>query len=285
VKGEHLTALIYFIVIITVFSLITLVMRLGTDRGMSPLGLTTVVSMSSAVMVLAAVLVSRRPVNFTLFCSLLAAAGGVCGITAFLFFTKAAQIGNYAFSVSVFQLSFLIPVVFSVIAWKEKIGPFRILGICLIILSLLLITSSSSGEKKPSSGKWLLFAVSSFFINGGNGICQSTAARFGSDLLAYLLVTYLAGGILLFIFSAGRKMLGGRVFLFGTAGAACSLIGNFLTLKLLTTYPPAGVFPVTLTGPVIVSTIVSAIVFREKIRKAGYAGIFLGAAGIALLSI
>ena len=71
----------------------------------------------------------------------------------------------------------------------------------------------------------------------------------------------------------------------GMGGAVGSICGCFFSLKALETLPEAVVFPVALSGPIIIGVLLSLLLFKEKISKCGYLGILSGIVGIATLCI
>lgn len=64
-----------------------------------------------------------------------------------------------------------------------------------------------------------------------------------------------------------------------------SYLGVFCTLKALERLSPSVVFPISLTGPIILGLLLSVCLFREKITMKGWLGASFGIAGILLLAI
>jgi multidrug transporter EmrE-like cation transporter len=71
----------------------------------------------------------------------------------------------------------------------------------------------------------------------------------------------------------------------GAGAAVASYLGVFCTLKSLETLKPQVVFPISLSGPIVLGVILSLFAFRETIRPGGWVGIVCGIAGITILAI
>jgi drug/metabolite transporter (DMT)-like permease len=56
-------------------------------------------------------------------------------------------------------------------------------------------------------------------------------------------------------------------------------------MKALAILPTALVFPATLVGPMLLAAITSVLIFREKIKAEGFAGLAIAAVGLVLLSM
>jgi drug/metabolite transporter (DMT)-like permease len=187
-------------------------------------------------------------------------------------------------------MTFLIPVVFSIIFWDRPLGSILALGILLIIAGIALISTAGSTRESKKTGlwlKWMLFLGAAFFLTGIPQLSQAAAVRLSAiNLWFYLFLTFLAGALAFAIFFMMKKIkLAGNVLAFGALAAAGSVAGNFFTLKALTRLPETIVFPVTLAAPVIGAVLISLLFFREKIKPLGYLGIVIGLVGIILLTL
>jgi uncharacterized membrane protein len=56
-------------------------------------------------------------------------------------------------------------------------------------------------------------------------------------------------------------------------------------MSALLTLKPHVVFPISLSGPIILGALISLVVFKEKINLWGWLGILLGTAGICVLAL
>lgn len=71
----------------------------------------------------------------------------------------------------------------------------------------------------------------------------------------------------------------------GAAAAGASYLGVFCKLKALERLSPQVVFPISLSGPILLGLCFSLTLFREKITPRGWAGAFFGISGILVLAI
>jgi drug/metabolite transporter (DMT)-like permease len=75
-----------------------------------------------------------------------------------------------------------------------------------------------------------------------------------------------------------------RAVWYGILAAFASYVGVYCTLEALKLIPAAVVFPITLSVPIMLGMFIS-FVYREKIRLAGWIGVFIGICGIIILSL
>ncbi len=281
---------VFLALVVAGYVAMNFVMKMGSLKGHSSPALTGSLFAVASFFCLLFLLFLRQPLHLSLPVVFLAVGGGVGGAVAYFFFLSALKIGNYALTISIYTMTFLIPVVFSVIFWKRPLGTILALGIIFILIGIVLISASGSTPDSKKSGlwlKWLLFLAAAFFLTGIPQLSQAAAVRLSAiNLWFYLFLTFLSGALAFLIFFAMKKIrLAGNVFSFGALAAAGSVAGNFFTLKALTRLPETIVFPVSLSAPVIGAVLISLLLFREKIKPLGYLGIAVGLAGIILLSL
>ena len=266
------------------------VMKLGSRRGLNSSELTGSLFALASLYCLLILLFSRQALNFTPAVILLAVAGGAGGAVAYFFFLQALKIGSYALTISIYTMTFLNPVIFSIIFWDRQLTTLITLGILLIIAGIILISLAGATSESQQSGlfiKWLIFLAATFFLTGIPQISQAAAVRLAEiNLWSYLFLTFLAGALVFIIYLAAKKIkLPPQALSSGALAAAGSVAGNFFTLKALAKLPEPVVFPVIQAGPIIAAVILSLAYFKEKIRPAAYFGIMLGLAGIILLTL
>ncbi|HOM95195.1 MAG TPA: EamA family transporter [Candidatus Saccharicenans sp.] len=266
------------------------VMKLGSQRGLNSSELTGSLFALASLYCLLILIFSGQALNFTPAVILLALAGGAGGAVAYFFFLQALKIGSYALTISIYTMTFLNPVIFSIIFWDRQVTTLITLGILLIIAGIIFISLAGSTPESQKSGlflKWLIFLTATFFLTGIPQISQAAAVRLAEiNLWSYLFVTFLAGALVFIIYLAAKKTkLPRQALSTGALAAAGSVAGNFFTLKALTGLPEPVVFPVIQAGPIIAAVILSLAYFKEKIKPGAYFGIILGLAGIILLTL
>jgi drug/metabolite transporter (DMT)-like permease len=281
---------VYLALVIVGYVAMNFTMKLGSLKGHASPALTGSLFTVAAFFCLLFLILTGQPLQVSKPVVALAIGGGVGGAVAYFFFLSALKIGNYALTISIYTMTFLIPVVFSIIFWKRPLGTVLALGIMGIVVGIAMISAAGSTPEEKKTGlwlKWILFLGAAFFLTGIPQLSQAAAVRLGAiNLWFYLTLTFLAGALAFGLYFFFKKIrLGPNVFYYGALAAACSVAGNFFTLKSLTRLPETIVFPVSLSGPVIAALLLSLLFFREKIKPLGYVGIIIGLAGIILLAI
>ena len=281
---------IYLGLVVVGFVAMNFVMKLGSLKGHSSPALTASLFAAAALFCLAVLILSGQPLFISTPVVLLAVVGGVGGAIAYFFFLSALKIGPYALSISIYTMSFLIPVAFSIVVWFRPLGASTAAGIVLIVAGITLITAAAAAAKGGENGawpKWLVLLGAAFVLTGIPQVAQAAAARLGAiNLWFFLFLTFLSGAVALWSFLLVKGTKPGRgVLFYGTLAAVGSVAGNLFTLKALVRLPETVVFPVSLAGPVIGAVLLSLLYFREKIKPLGYVGILVGLAGIVFLAI
>ncbi len=281
---------LFLLLAIAGYVAMNLVMKLGSLRGLNSSELTGSLFALASLYCLLILIFSGQSLNFTTTVVLLAVAGGAGGAVAYFFFLQALKIGSYALTISIYTMTFLNPVIFSIIFWDRQVTTLITLGILLIIAGIILISLAGSTPESQKSGlflKWLIFLIATFFLTGIPQISQAAAVRLAEiNLWSYLFITFLAGALVFLIYLFVKKVrLPRQALSFGALAAAGSVAGNFFTMRALAGLPEPVVFPVIQAGPIIAAVILSLVYFKEKIKPAAYFGIILGLAGIVLLTL
>lgn len=280
---------IFLALVIVGYVAMNFIMKLGSLKGHEAPALTGALFAAAAFFCLIFIIVTGQPLRATTSVVFLAIGGGVGGALAYFCFLTALKIGNYALTISVYTMTFLIPAVFSILFWGRPLGPVLAAGIVCIAIGIAMITTSGSGREEKKTGlwlKWILYLGASFFLTGIPQVSQAAAVRLGAVTWVYLFMTFLAGALAFGLYFFFKKIhLGPGVYYFGGLAGAASVAANYFTMRSLASLPETIVFPMSLAAPLIAAVLLSLLFFKEKIKRLGYLGIAIGLTGIILLAL
>lgn len=182
------------------------------------------------------------------------------------------------------KMSMIIPIIIGTILLNEEVTFNKILGILFAFVAIFL---SSIGDRKYSLDKNHLIIIVLLFIGQGlaDGILN-WAQEFilnGSNMNLFFAVTFLAAGFigLLFVFfklSSQKVKIEPKSIIWGIVLG----IPNYLTLlyfvKSLKSelFSSSEIFPIINIGVIIFCTILSIILFRERVSIYNWLGVILG---------
>ncbi len=281
-----------FFVVLSITA-VALIAKLASRHEVSAFGLSAALFFAGALFG-AGMLWWHGPVKWTLAALVVSAMGGIGGALAVLSFNLAMREGHFGFSNAIYRSSFLIPVVFAVLFLNASLKGTTVLGIILILSAILLMSwSTNSFQQGHRAGlRWFGLIMVAFGMSGAPRVGQTLTSVYGVDPFLYLFLSYAFGAAVFILELLRRRSLQpmGRAWrsnalVWGTGAALASYIGVFCTLKSLETLKPQIVFPISLSGPIIVGILLSLILFRERIRPSGWMGIVLGVGGITILSV
>jgi drug/metabolite transporter (DMT)-like permease len=228
--------------------------------------------------------------NTTLF-FVLAFIVGLLFVLTFNLYAHGAQKIGVTPSTIANKMSMIIPIIIGLILLNEEVTFNKILGISFAFVAIFL---SSIGDRKYSLNKNHLIIIVLLFIGQGlaDGILN-WAQKFilnGSNMNLFFAVTFLAAGFtgLLFIFfklSSQKVKIEPKSIIWGIVLG----IPNYLTLlyfvKSLKSelFSSSEIFPIINIGVIIFCTILSIILFRERVSVYNWLGVILGVFSIFII--
>lgn len=189
------------------------------------------------------------------------------------------------------KMSVIIPVIFGVIMYQEKLGYLKIIGIVLALVAVYL--SASKSDSKPIKAKNLLFPLLLFL---GSGVLDTTLKYVETTLVpdggvpvfsaTIFVLAALLGCVLLMV----KAFQGKFVFQFkNIVGGIVLGIPNYFSieflLKALKTegFDSSTIFTINNVSIVILTTLFGLILFKEKLIKKNWAGILIAIISIFLV--
>ena len=228
--------------------------------------------------------------NTTLF-FVLAFIVGLLFVLTFNLYAHGAQKIGVTPSTIANKMSMIIPIIIGLILLNEEVTFNKILGISFAFVAIFL---SSIGDRKYSLNKNHLIIIVLLFIGQGlaDGILN-WAQKFilnGSNMNLFFTVTFLAAGFtgLLFVFfklSSQKVKIEPKSIIWGIVLG----IPNYLTLlyfvKSLKSelFSSSEIFPIINIGVIIFCTILSIILFRERVSVYNWLGVILGVFSIFII--
>jgi len=195
----------------------------------------------------------------------------------------------------------IIPIAIGTIFFNEPITWLKLLGFILIMTACGLIGSDNSSGNGTSKNrkKWFIYSLGSTFTNGAlltfSKMHQVTVP--GKDQKEFIWIAMGIAAIVCFIILKGVLKsehvslsdsfipLNKVKYLFMEIGLALSIcIPNLTLLMVVSRLPSIIVFPVSNTGSLIIVTLASLFIFKEKLSVKGYAGMFAGMLAIMILN-
>ena len=220
---------------------------------------------------------------------------GTIFIVTFNLVAATVQIFSITVATLVQKMSVILVVIFSVAYYHEELNLLRVAGLIIGIGSIFLI--SGRPKKSVTNHKsWFLFVLPILvFILGG--CIDSTFVHMGKLNLSLgqedAFTSYLFGtaGILGFMYLLFLMLIKGKRYTTKDIWGGIALgIPNYFTVyciqKMMTTGLDGSViFPIHNIGILLLSALISKLIFSEEFTKMKLVGILLATAAIVLLAL
>lgn len=223
------------------------------------------------------------------YCLLFAACFTVCNVGII----NALKHGPTTLTALFNSLSLIVTTIWGFLFWETEVSLIVLTGLALVTIAIYLCLYTGKKEDKKFSWKWLLFVLMAFLGNAGCSIVQRTQQIQFSGQHKYMLMTFatlLSATACFVIYLCGDKTNSKEIlkksWYFPVTAGICNVVLN-LFVMLLATSPlsPSLIYPVIGVGGLMVVTLVSLFVFKEKLKWQQWLGIVIGAIATVLLSI
>lgn len=233
---------------------------------------------------------------------LIAFAFGVFFVLTLTTMTLAINSGHMGITLLIQNSSLLVPTIYGIAAWGERLTLFKGAGVACILALLALSAGDQSAagtHENWNRRRWIVLTGLAFFGDGILGVLQGMMSRVSAEASSVTFTFWtsifsiiVAGGIILFCKlkgSTGRIAAGGRekgIFAGLIAGIGVGTAGgNCFSILALTALPGVVFFPLRQGGLVLLMWLAGVLLYREKITRRGMAMLAAGLAGLILLNM
>jgi len=222
---------------------------------------------------------------------------GILCSTGMMIMQRALKMGHHGIVFTISQSAMIIPFLFGVIVFGESINYLKWTGLLFVIFSFITFGSerSTSEESKPhkSSYIWFVLALIVFILLGIHQILTIIPLQWNgwSDTANIRIPLFMTGILMGYILAmVSQKTFPGKKDLwFGTMVVPLgfpSLIFFYKGMDLLVTKNLVSMaYPVAVGTTIITFMTYSLFYLRERTPKIAIVGVFVGIAGLTLISI
>ena len=193
-----------------------------------------------------------------------------------------------------------VPCIVGIFLFNEPMSVWQWVGLAIFIGSIYFLASDSKSTYNKFTVKTLLMLILSFFVNGAIMVVQKYFAILvpNGNVAAYSFLTFgFNAAIMMICFSIlllkkrpveGEKrfeMLPKKLYFCGALLAVALFTVNQLVTTMAETVPSVILFTVSSAISVIITCIVSATVFKEKITWKNIVGLVLGIGSIVIVNV
>jgi drug/metabolite transporter (DMT)-like permease len=229
---------------------------------------------------------------------------GALFIATTLFYMRAMASGPYSFTILIFSLSLIVPVLAGIFLWHEKISLPLSIGMVLLLVTLYIASRQGAGPSNEKTAltrksivRWLALCLIAMLLNG----LLMTISKYhqimmpGKEISEYLILVFtvacLLSVILFFAIKARGKeqsvthLKNGKFAALTLATGIFCAAGGYLLHYLAGIIPASILYPGLNGGFTIVSAILSVVIFKEKLRVQSVTGLATGLAALVLFSL
>lgn len=214
------------------------------------------------------------------------------GYISCFFVVDAMACGPVSLTSLFLSLSLVAPSIWGFFFWDTKVTVLSGAGICLVLVSLWLALHKGK-EKNPINKKWLMYVLIFFVGNSAYTIAQrDQQAKWNGEHRGQIMFLGLAlaflGAVVWYMMrrKKGVDQIPKKTMLVPFAASIINGVFN-LFMMILATLPisPSIVYPAVAVGSLGVTSLISVIFLKERLRWWQWCGIAIGALAVGLLSI
>lgn len=209
-----------------------------------------------------------------------------------IFYALSLKTGPFSISCMLINLNMIIPAVFSIIFFGEKLTLIKVVGFLLCLLAMFLNTKS---DGKKINLKWIFCVMLAFISTGSLSVVQKIYAKsvYAGDLSQFIFFGYFTAFLITFIVSFVQKKRQQEMNFKPTKNNIILILIIVICLgafqyfnTLANSFIDAIVLNPSVCGlSTIFLTLSGRIIFREKFTPNQLWSIGIGVAAILLISI
>ncbi|MBU3110201.1 SMR family transporter [Clostridium lacusfryxellense] len=218
---------------------------------------------------------------------LLGLIGGIFFFLSFVYYQKSVGKNGAAISGTFGKLGILVPMIFSVIIWKEIPRILQWVGIFMALFSIVFVNISSNKDESGNIRVNLTLIL--LFLFGGmsefqNKLFQQYAlAEYKNVFLFFIFV--MAFILSLYFVIKSKAKVTKKDLIVGFLVGIPNLFSSYFLIMALSFMPTSIAFPVYSAGSIIFISLGEVLLFKEKISKKNKAAILLVILALVLINI
>lgn len=216
---------------------------------------------------------------------------GILFISVFFVIGKSAQKNGVSVASVASKMSLVIPILFGILYFKEEINVIKTIGISIALLAVYFTTKKEENKLKTSNFilPILVFLGSGIVDTSLNFIQQRWVSS--SDIALFSSLTFLAAfviGSLLFLYQFSQRKI--KFHFKNILGGLLLGIPNYFSLYFLIhtlqnkELESVTIFTLINIGVILLTTLFGLLLFKEKLKKHNYIGIFLAIIALFLVT-
>lgn len=187
------------------------------------------------------------------------------------------------------KMSVIIPVFIGFLFYNENLNFLKIIGILLALVSFYLTLKPSKTNKFDK--KLLILPILLFLGNGMNDSIFKHADKFylTNDKSLFISMSFLTSFtigliILIILFIKNKTTFSLRSFISGIILGIINFFATYFFILALSKFESSVFFPIFNVSIVSLATILGYIIFKERLQRINYIGLFLSLVSILLIA-
>lgn len=214
--------------------------------------------------------------------------------------SAALSAGPFSYTSVIISMSTILTALSGLMFFGETVRPTQLVGIALMLGCLALSVKKEEDDQKQKTLRWIGMSLLACLCSGGVGIMQKVhqSSTHRNELTMFLIVAFACSFVFSLVSMAVQKkrsadkqgaaasgvstwkLIG--LFLAGGVGVA---LNNLINLYLSGVVASAVFFPIVNGGGLVLITVASLVLFREKLSARQWVGLGLGIVATLLLCI
>ena len=215
-------------------------------------------------------------------------------------YARAIATGPLSYSNFYFSSSMILPVLASIVVWREPYNAMSATAVLLFLVSFFCIAVYGKGTNHKPVRSWYMYCLLAFALNGSLSVISKwhQISLNGNEVIEYMGVSFtsafVCSALAMFIGDKGLRWKGSG----GSIGAGVwSIKGYAVSLALTTGFanvlivylsgklPGAFLFPFINGSMIVLLSLTSFFFWKERMNKGGAIGLGIGLAAIVLVSL
>ena len=221
-------------------------------------------------------------------------------VATLVVYFSAMRSGPLSYTAFFYSASMLISAIAGITIWNEPLKGSTAMGILLFLCAFYFISVLGSEKQGKGSKKWLILCFFTWFFNGSLSLFVKSHQMTlkGTESTGMMLIGFATASIVglmvyLFMLCSQNEEGSFKEDIGAVGGSWIPLLGaaigggggNQIVIYLSAETPSSYLFPILQGGIMILITLYSGIILKEKINRWGRLGILLGLFAIVIINL